>query len=305
MLSVRDLSVTYPGPVPAVRGVSLDLAAGEILGIAGESGSGKTSVAHAVLRLLPRDAEVAGEVLLGGEDVLRMTWGKLRAARWTGMAVALQSGVSALNPVQRIGKQLAEAPALHGIAAPPPGDLLERAGLPARYARAYPHQLSGGEAQRAAIAMALACSPRLLVVDEATTGLDLVTRAQILALLRSLASGGDMGILLVSHDLPMLGTVCDRLAVLYAGRVCECGPVADVLGRPSHPYTAALVSAAGVVGDPASRLRPRGLAPSSAVPSPGCAFAPRCPVVLPECSVVPPFALVRAGQVAACHRVGP
>ena len=302
MLSVADLSVTYPGPVEAVRGVSLDVAAGEILGVAGESGSGKTSVAHAILRLLPREADVCGEVLLDGADVLRMTWGTLRATRWTGMAVALQSGGSALNPVQRIGKQLAEAPALHGLPAVPTGELLERAGLPARYARAYPHQLSGGEAQRAAIAMALACSPRLLVVDEATTGLDLVTRAQILALLRSLVSAGDMGILLVSHDLPMLGTVCDRLAVLYAGRVCECGPVADVLSRPAHPYTEALVAAAGVVGDPASRLRPRGLAPGP-VASSGCAFAPRCPVVLPACAAIPPLA--GSDHVAACHRVGP
>jgi peptide/nickel transport system ATP-binding protein len=311
LLSIRDLTVTYPGrrgPVPAVREVSLSLEPGRVLGVAGESGCGKSTLAHAVLRLLPRAAEVHGQVLLDGEDVLAASWGRLRALRWAAMAVALQN--NALNPVRRIAAQIAEPLRLHatvpGAAVPGEvGRLLERVSLPASSARAYPHQLSGGEAQRAALAMALACRPRLLVVDEATTGLDLVTRAHLLGLLRGLAAEDGLGVLLISHDLPMLGTVSDRIAVMYAGRIAEDGPAGQLLADPAHPYTAALVKAAGSVGDPGSRYAPHGLAgdpPDPAAVPGGCAFRPRCGRAVPECADRRPLPrAVASGHEASCH----
>ena len=194
LLSVRDLHVTYPtdaGPLHAVRGVDLDLAAGETLGLAGESGCGKSSLAAALLRLLPRGATIEGEVLLDGEDVLQMKPGALRAVRWSGMAIVFQGALHTLNPVQRIGRQIAEAIDLHpkdrrGPTGARVGELLELVGIPARRKRDFPHQLSGGQRQRVLIALALACDPKLLVADEPTTALDVMVQAQILNLLEDL-----------------------------------------------------------------------------------------------------------------------
>ena len=198
LLQVRDLHVDYrtgSGHVPAVRGVSFDLAAGETLGLAGESGCGKSSLAGAIMRLLPRGTEVTGEVLLGGEDVLAMKPGRLRAVRWTDMAIVFQGALHSLNPVQRVGRQIGEAIELHssggGRRRVPDrvGEVLELVGLPARRAADYPHQLSGGQRQRVLIALSLACDPQLLVADEPTTALDVMVQAQVLRLLEDL--GGE------------------------------------------------------------------------------------------------------------------
>ena len=202
LLSVRDLAVTYrseSGDVPAVRGVSFDLAPGETLGLAGESGCGKSTIAGALLRVLPRGAEVTGEVLLDGEDVLSMKPGRLRAVRWTELAIVFQGALHALNPVQRIGDQIGEAIEVHRSAPNTKArvaELLETVGLPERRAGDYPHQLSGGQRQRVLIALALACNPRVLVADEPTTALDVMVQAQVLELLerlqRELASRDDL-----------------------------------------------------------------------------------------------------------------
>jgi peptide/nickel transport system ATP-binding protein len=295
LLELRDVAVTYriaAGEVPAVRGVSLALAPGEALGLAGESGSGKSTLAMALLRLLPRDASVTGEILLDGADVLAMNWGRLRAVRWAAASVVFQGAQHALNPVRRIEDQIAEPMLVHGLATPAEAKtkvaaLLEQVGLPAWRARSYSHELSGGQRQRVMIAMALACSPRLIIADEPTTALDVMIQAQVLQLLRSLIAEHGVGLIMISHDLSVLAAMCDKLAIMYAGRIVESGPANEVFTGPRHPYSGALAAAFPTVGDPASRLAPRGLGgdPPDPMRLPtGCSFHPRCPVAEPDCA---------------------
>jgi peptide/nickel transport system ATP-binding protein len=313
MLELDELSVRYriaDGEVPAVRGVSLTVPAGEALGLAGESGSGKSSVALALLRLLPRSAVVGGRVLLDGEDVLSMKWGRLRAVRWSSASIVFQGAQHGLNPVRRIGDQIAEPLLVHKLASGAAADkrvqeLLSQVGLPAWRARSYPHELSGGQRQRVMIAMALACAPQLIIADEPTTALDLMVQAQVLTLIRQLIADHGISLLMISHDLSVLADVCDRLAVMYAGRLVEVGPSAAEF---QHPYSKALAAAFPTVGDPASRLAPRGLAGDPPDPQQlpgGCAFHPRCPVAIQECATFD-VQLRKAGadRSAACVLVG-
>jgi peptide/nickel transport system ATP-binding protein len=315
LLDVRDLNVTYrtsEGDVPAVRGVSFTLRAGETLGLAGESGCGKSSLAAAVLKLLPANAKVEGEVLLDGENVFTMSPGRLRAVRWTEAAIVFQGAMHALNPVWKVKHQIAEAIQLHDQI----GDkatqkkvveLLEQVGLPARRAEAYPHQLSGGQRQRVMIAMALACSPHLLIADEPTTALDVMVQAQVLALLEDLQSELGLAMVFITHDLSVLTSCCRRLAIMYAGRVVEDGPSHEVFSHPKHPYTKALAAAFPTIGDMRFRKAPLGLAGDPPDPKelpPGCPFAPRCAEAIDACSDAEP-ALLPAGPLrrAACIRV--
>ncbi|WP_320784919.1 ABC transporter ATP-binding protein [Streptomyces sp. CRN 30] len=312
LLDVRDLTVTYPGGAAAVRGVDLRLEAGQKLGVAGESGCGKSTLALALLRLLPAGTKVTGEILLDGEDVLTMRWGRVRAVRWAGASIVFQGAMHSLNPVHRVGDQIAEPILLHrretaAGARRRTGELLEHVGLPAARAAAYPHELSGGQRQRVMIAMALACDPRLIVADEPTTALDVMIQAQILRLIEQLVDEQDVGLMMISHDLSVLADLCDRLAVMYAGRVVEEGPARAVHEEARHPYAAALSAAFPRIGDPASRFAPRGLAGDppdpAAVPS-GCAFHPRCPVAVAGCDTVD-IGLREAapGRRAACVHV--
>jgi peptide/nickel transport system ATP-binding protein len=313
LLEVRDLEVTYPGGVAAVRGVDLRLAAGRKLGVAGESGCGKSTLALTLLRLLPAGTRVGGQVLLDGEDVLAMRWGQVRAVRWAGASIVFQGAMHSLNPVHRVGDQIAEPILLHRGAAPAAakrqaGELLEQVGLPAARASAYPHELSGGQRQRVMIAMALACAPRLVIADEPTTALDVMIQAQILRLIEDLVTEQDLGLIMISHDLAVLADTCDRLAVMYAGRVVEEGPARTVYENAVHPYARALSAAFPRIGDPASRFAPRGLAgdpPDPAAPPAGCAFHPRCPRALDSCAV-DDQELREAGpdRRAACVHVG-
>jgi peptide/nickel transport system ATP-binding protein len=313
LLEVRNLDVTYPGGAAAVRGVDLSLAAGQKLGIAGESGCGKSTLALALLRLLPAGTRVRGEVLLDGEDVLSMRWGQVRAVRWAGASIVFQGAMHSLNPVHRVGDQIAEPILLHRKATPAAakkqaGELLEQVGLPAARAAAYPHELSGGQRQRVMIAMALACAPRLVVADEPTTALDVMIQAQILRLIEDLVSEQDVGLIMISHDLAVLADTCDRLAVMYAGRVVEEGPAREVHEDARHPYAKALSAAFPRIGDPASRFAPRGLAgdpPDPAALPAGCTFHPRCPVALDSCAVDDQELREAGGdRRAACVHVG-
>jgi peptide/nickel transport system ATP-binding protein len=292
VLSVRDLHVTYraqAGDVPAVRGVSFDLAPGETLGLAGESGCGKSTIAGALLRVLPRGTQVTGEVFLDGENVLEMRPGRLRAVRWTEMSIVFQGALHALNPVQRVGDQIAEAIDLHRSSANAKAriaELLETVGLPAHRAADYPHQLSGGQRQRVLIALALACNPRVLIADEPTTALDVMVQAQVLELLDRLQRELALSMIFITHDLSTLSYVCRRTAVMYAGRIVEEGGAVEVFDDPRHPYTAALAAAFPRIGDHVHRMRPSGLAGDPPdpreIPS-GCPFHPRCAVRTPEC----------------------
>jgi len=275
-----------------VRGVSFDLAPGETLGLAGESGCGKSTLAGALLRLLPPGTTVTGEVLLDGDDVLTMRPGRLRAVRWDDMSIVFQGALHSLNPVQTVGRQISEAIELHRrrigasevrsrVAA-----LLEVVGLPARRAADYPHQLSGGQRQRVLIALSLACDPQLLIADEPTTALDVMVQAQVLELLERLQRELGLAMIFVTHDLSTLTYVCERIAVMYAGRIVEEGPSESVFAHPAHPYTSALAAAFPVIGDPSFRMRPSGLGgdpPDPRALPTGCPFHPRCPVAVAEC----------------------
>ncbi|NED82289.1 ABC transporter ATP-binding protein [Streptomyces sp. SID11233] len=314
LLQVRDLTVTYAGGAQAVRGVDLEVDAGQKLGIAGESGCGKSTLALALLRLLPAGTKVTGEILLNGEDVLTMKWGQVRAVRWAGASIVFQGAMHSLNAVHRIGDQIAEPIVLHSKASQAAarkraGELLEQVGLPAARVDAYPHELSGGQRQRVMIAMALACDPGLIIADEPTTALDVMIQAQILRLIEQLVSEQDLGLIMISHDLAVLSDTCDRLAVMYAGRVVEQGPASEVYENATHPYSKALSGAFPRIGDPASRFAPRGLPGDppdpSALPA-GCTFHPRCPVALDSCATQDQeLRDAGPGRLAACVLVGP
>ncbi len=316
LLELRDLRVTYRserGDVPAVRGVDLAIDAGETVGLAGESGCGKSTIAGAVLRLLPPETLVEGEVLLDGESVYDMKPGRLRAVRWTAAAIVFQGALHSLNPVQRVGRQIEEAILLHTpvntqTARRRTEELLDRVGLPPARSRAYAHQLSGGQRQRVLIALALACEPHLLIADEPTTALDVMVQAQVLELLAELQRDRGLALLFITHDLSVLTSTCERLAVMYAGRVVEDGPSHDVFGTPEHPYSAALARAFPTIGDPASRLRPSGLAgdpPDPAHLPSGCPFHPRCDRAIDRCTTEDVLLRpVSIGRAAACVHAG-
>ena len=298
-LTIRDLGVTYRSgdiQVPAVRGIDVDVPHGGTLGVAGESGCGKSTVALAVLRLLPATARITGQIRIDGEDVLAMRWGRLRAVRWAGASLVFQGAMHSLNPVQRIGDQVAEPILLHesvtsATAHTRVGGLLEQVGLPRHHARSYPHELSGGQRQRVMIAMALACDPHLIIADEPTTALDVMIQAQILGLIGRLVREHGIGMMMISHDLSVLAETCDRLMVMYAGRTVEEGPAREVFYTPRHPYSAGLSAAFPTIGDTASRRSPHGLAgdpPDPAELPSGCAFHPRCELALQGCATVDP-----------------
>jgi peptide/nickel transport system ATP-binding protein len=315
LLEVSGLSVTYSGarPVRAVRGVSLTLDRGQTLGVAGESGSGKTTVALSLLRLLPASARIEGSVRFQDEELTTARWGRMRAVRWDGASVVFQGAMGALNPVRTIGWQIREAIVHHDRGAEGVRRrveaLLDSVGIPARRYDAYPHELSGGQRQRVMIAMALACRPELIIADEPTTALDVIVQGQVLALLGELVRESGIGMIMISHDLSVLAQTCASLAVMYAGEIVEHGPSRELVRDPRHPYTRALAAAFPRIGDPASRLAPAGLPgdpPDAGAELPGCPFAPRCPVVMDECAEAQ-IELWDAGpeRRSACLRVLP
>jgi peptide/nickel transport system ATP-binding protein len=312
ILSIRDLSVEYyttGGGVPAVRGVNIHVDRGEVLGLAGESGCGKSTIAGAILRLLPPRTTITGTIELEGDDVLAMKLGRLRAVRWAGASIIFQGAMHALNPVRRIGNQIVEPIVVHGQAGEKEarvraGALLEQVGLPSRRLDDYPHELSGGQKQRVMIAMALACNPSLVIADEPTTALDVMVQGQVLRLMKELQRDLGLAMLFITHDLSVLVEVSDRLAVMYAGRIVEEGPSTTVFTDPRHPYTSALAAAFPAIGDERFRRHPSGLGGDppdpQAIPS-GCSFHPRCPLVFDACSTTEPQLYPAGeGRHAAC-----
>ena len=312
VLTLGDLRVTYQtssGPVPAVRGVDLQIEKGEVVGLAGESGCGKSTIAGAILRLLPSKTKIEGTIELDGQDVLALSPGKLRAVRWSGASIIFQGAMHSMNPVQKIGDQIAEAILVHRQAGEREakvrvGALLEQVNLPARRAQDYPHELSGGQKQRVMIAMALACSPSLVIADEPTTALDVMVQAQVLRLMKKLQADLGLSMIFITHDLSVLVETSDRLAIMYAGKIIEEGPADVVFHSPKHPYTEALAAAFPEIGDHRFRGKPSGLGgdpPDPANMPTGCSFHPRCPKAFQECSIVDPD-LYHAGEGrrAAC-----
>jgi oligopeptide/dipeptide ABC transporter ATP-binding protein len=316
LLEVRDLAVHFALPnasVQAVRGVDFHLDDGEALGIAGESGCGKTTTALSLVRLLPSNAKIAsGSVNLYGIDLVPKTEKQLQRYRWREIAIVFQGAMNALNPVQRVRDQIAEPVELRlgldrSTSRKRAGDLLELVGIPRKRGAAYPHELSGGMRQRAMIAMALACDPAVVIGDEPTTALDVMVQAQILELLERLRHELGLSLILITHDLSVLAETCDRVLVMYAGKVAEEGPVHRVFTAPRHPYTQKLVSAfPNIRADRRTLDVIPGTPPDLRQPPPGCAFAARCPAVMPVCTeVVPPEVRFSDGVRVACHLYPP
>ncbi|MET0233570.1 MAG: ABC transporter ATP-binding protein [Kibdelosporangium sp.] len=310
-LRVRSLSVSF-GDVPAVRHVDLDVARGELVALLGESGSGKSVTARAVMGLVGSGAHVsADEITLGDTNLLGMTDRALRTLRGSRMSLVLQDALSALNPVLTIGDQLGELFRVHNgasrrVARQRAADLLGVVGISAPKQRIddYPHQFSGGMRQRILIAMAIALEPELLIADEPTTALDVTVQAQILELLAQLRQQFDMGVLLITHDLGVVTEVADKLAVMYAGRVVEQGDADTVLDHPAHPYTEALLQSVPRLEHRGGDLRTiPGAPPNPVSVPPGCPFHPRCHRVVDQCrSVRPQLRQIGESRTAACHQ---
>ena len=315
VLEVRDL-VTYLytrwGVTKAVDGVSLQLHAGEMLGIVGESGSGKSMLALSLVRLTPEPAGriLSGQVLLNGRDLLSLSEKQMRRIRGREISMILQDPQQSLNPVYSVGNQLAETIRLHNTAASS-GDVRERSimalqsvrvSAPERRLRNFPHQMSGGMKQRVVGAMAIACQPSVLIADEPTTALDVTIQAQYLRLLDDLREQTSVAIILITHDFGVIAESCDRVAVMYAGRIVEQGPVTEIFDDPRHPYTQALLAARLRRGQKAERLPSIEGQPPSLIDLPsGCAFAPRCAHAVTRCDQqYPPSFEIGDNHVAAC-----
>jgi oligopeptide/dipeptide ABC transporter ATP-binding protein len=316
VLEVSDLDVSFPGddgaPLRAVDGVSFGIDRGTVLGLVGESGSGKSMTALAIMRLVPPPGRIdGGSVRYDGREVLTLPEPDMRRIRGAGLAMIFQEPMTALNPVLTIGNQIAEAVRLHRpVSRRAAWDqavaLLGEVGIPepAQRARDYPHQLSGGMRQRVMIAMAISCEPHVLIADEPTTALDVTIQAGILELLHQLREQHGMALLLITHDLGVVAEQAQDVAIMYAGRIVERAPVAEVFERPLHPYTQALLRAMPALGRHSERLETiPGQVPSLGHLPSGCAFRDRCPRAIAECAAAPPPLEEKAPQhFAACIR---
>jgi oligopeptide/dipeptide ABC transporter ATP-binding protein len=300
--------------VTAIEEVSLDLAPGEILGIVGESGSGKSVTALTVMGLLPEPAArvAGGSVRFEGTDLTRLSDARMQRLRGPGIAMVFQEPMTSLNPVFSIGEQITETLAAHGETSRAARrdravEMLERVGIPSASRRLgdYPHQLSGGQRQRVMIAMALVCRPRLLIADEPTTALDVTIQAGILDLLLDLRDELGMAVIVITHNMGVIAEVADRVAVMYAGRVVEQADVGRLFASPGHPYTRALLACVPALDDDRARLEAiPGSLPDPFARPPGCRYAPRCPLHVPECDAAqPPLLAMDAGHSAACIRL--
>jgi peptide/nickel transport system ATP-binding protein len=325
LVEVRDLNVWFRlaggGELHVVQGVSFDLDPGERFGLVGESGCGKTTTILAMMGLLPPNAFVAGEVRIAGENILAGGEDTVRPHRWTDLAMVFQGAMNALNPVRNVISQIAEPIMLHGanrttardgLAAGSRGsaaaakaraaELLELVGIPAAAGSRYPHEFSGGMRQRAAIAMALACEPKVLLADEPTTALDVMVQAQILELLVSLSDHLGLAVVLVTHDLPVVAQVCGRAAVMYAGEIVEEGMTRALYHDPKHPYTRLLFAATPDLYGAGDVSSIPGAPPRLDHEPRGCAFTPRCDRAFAPCARLAPSArLVGPDHHAACH----
>jgi oligopeptide/dipeptide ABC transporter ATP-binding protein len=312
LLDVKGLKVyfeTQEGTVRAVDGIEFSLGEGESLGLAGESGCGKTTTALAIMRLLPSNGRIAGgHVTYQGVDLAALREAQLRSVRWRHISIIFQGAMNALNPVKRIGDQIAEPIILHEkvdeeVAAKRVGELLQLVGIPKERAAEYPHEFSGGMRQRVMIAMALACNPKIVIADEPVTALDVMIQAQILDLLERLKRELGLSMILISHDLSVMAETCDTMAIMYAGKIVETGPVREIYKASRHPYTRDLIAAFPDIDGP--QVLPAyipGLLPSLVNPPAGCRFHPRCKYAWQRCiDEEPPLADVNPLHRSACH----
>jgi oligopeptide/dipeptide ABC transporter ATP-binding protein len=317
ILEVRDLSISFEGDegvVRAVDRVNFTIQRGEILGLVGESGAGKTLTSEAILRLIRcPPGRIGGEILYRGRNLLQLGEAELADIRGGEIAMIFQNPISSLNPVFRVGKQLLETMVLHlperrRTLRQKAIDILTRVGIPSaeRRAQDYPHQFSGGMCQRAMIGMGIACTPSLLIADEPTTALDVTIQAQILSLIRRLATELGMAVLLVSHDLGIISQMCHRVIVMYAGKIVEEAPMVTIFHAPEHPYTRGLMACIPRLDDvPAHLGAIAGVMPGLRDMPSGCRFHPRCPIANSRCAAEEPeLRALTDSQRVACHRAG-
>lgn len=312
LLEIKDLTIrfnTSEGVVRAVNNVSLDIGEGETLGLVGETGAGKTTTALGILKLIsvPPGEYVSGEILYNGESILEMDDEKIRSVRGKQISMIFQDPMTALNPVIKVNEQIAEVIKLHehctkAESLKKADEMLEMVGIPAVRGGEYPHQFSGGMKQRVIIAMALACSPKLLLADEPTTALDVTIQAQILEMISKLKNDLGTSMLLITHDLGIVAETCDKVAIMYAGEIVESGDLAHIFRNVKHPYTIGLFNAIPSLDKKVKRLSPiDGLMPDPTDLPEGCYFSPRCPYATPECGEKhPEMVEVEPGHLVRC-----
>lgn len=314
LLEVKDLVIHYvtdDSTVCAVNSISLSVGEGETLGLVGETGAGKTTAALGILRLIPDPPGLikGGEILFDGEDLLKKKEAGMRKIRGNDISMIFQDPMTALNPVLRVGDQIQEVLHLHGKCSKAEAALkglrmLEMVGIPAERSIEYPHEFSGGMRQRVVIAIALACSPRLLIADEPTTALDVTIQAQVLKMMKALRDEMKSSMILITHDLGVVAGICDKVAIMYAGEIIENGTVEHIFDDPSHPYTVGLFGSLPSLEKNVRRLSPiPGLMPDPADLPGGCSFHPRCPHAAKECAAIHPDAIeVGTGHFVKCLR---
>lgn len=313
LLALRDLTIEYKvdeGYLKAVDKVSLDLAEGEVLGLAGESGCGKSTIAMSLLRILPRSARATGTIELNGVNVLNLSATEVRRYRWKEVSLVPQGSMNAFDPVISIGAQIVESIRIHEDTDKPKAwertrELFSLVGIPQYRVTNYPHEFSGGMRQRAAIAMALSLHPKLVILDEPTTALDVVVQKQILSLLMKLKRELGISFIFITHDLSVLSEIASRIAIMYAGKLVEIGPKEAIFASPKHPYGQALMTAIPTISGDLTLVRSiPGLPPNLLAPPSGCRFHPRCPYAFDRCVTEEP-ALLRVDDrsKAACHLV--
>jgi peptide/nickel transport system ATP-binding protein len=299
LMQVRSLIVRYKtrsGTVSAVDDVSFDIYKGEILGLVGESGSGKSTMGKALMRMLPRSAQVSGELIFQGEDVMKFTQAQLRDFRGKKISMIFQDPMTSLNPVQRVSEHVVEAIQVHEpkttaeTALSVARELIERLGIARRRIIDYPHQLSGGMRQRVMIGLGLVLNANLIIADEATTSLDVIVEAKLVDQLRQIREDFGVTLLVITHNIALVAQLCDRVAVMYAGQIAEIGPVEQIFDQPLHPYTKGLLqSVPSIQLDEKEQLyKMAGEPPSLADPPTGCRFHPRCPYVMEICPRIDP-----------------
>ena len=315
VLSVKDIEIVYTQNrkiVHAVNGVSFELQKGETLGLVGETGAGKTTIAKGILRVLPNPPAIfkGGEIYLNGENLMEKSEKEMLEVRGKKIAMIFQDPMTALNPIMTIGSQIMEVILLHNDcskaeAEQKAGDMLELVGIPRERRVEYPHQFSGGMKQRVVIAMALACDPELLLADEPTTALDVTIQAQVLSLINDLKEKYDTAMILITHDLGVVAQTCDKVAVVYAGKIVEYGLKADIFDHPSHPYTVGLFGSLPDIEQDTDRLTPiPGLPPDPTNMPEGCAFHPRCPHATEACKGEIPYRELTPGHFCRCIKEG-